>query len=230
MPLEKKQVLITVKTYPNPSKKYKETVCVAGIDLSSNNWIRLYPIPFRDLEEDRKFKKYHVIEVETHKAKDDTRPESYKVHIDSIKVIDKYDTKNNWGRRKEVVMPTCSDSLCGIYQKTEVSGKSLGMFKPGKIKFECKKVKIEDLKERQKCYSQQGFFDKQNNPIEPIPYDFRYSFFCHGYSECPGHNLLIIDWEIGQSFRSWRYKYRSESLLRFRKQFMVLGVFYPHKA
>ena len=27
-----RKVLITVKAYPNPSKKYVETVCVAGID------------------------------------------------------------------------------------------------------------------------------------------------------------------------------------------------------
>ena len=38
---EKKTVLVTVKAYPNPSKKYGETVCVAGIDLERNTLIRL---------------------------------------------------------------------------------------------------------------------------------------------------------------------------------------------
>jgi len=33
MSIKKKEVFVTVKTYPNPSKKYRETVCVAGIDL-----------------------------------------------------------------------------------------------------------------------------------------------------------------------------------------------------
>jgi len=74
---------------------------------------------------------------------------------------------------------------------------------------------------------------------------------------CPGHKLLIIDWELGQSYRSWRYRYKSEELLmqkikekwlglmcgdnrdtyffvgnqkRFKDQFMVLGVFYPKLA
>jgi hypothetical protein len=47
---ETKQILITIKAYPNPSKKYVETVCAAGIDLKQNKWIRLYPVPFRDLE------------------------------------------------------------------------------------------------------------------------------------------------------------------------------------
>jgi len=35
MPLETKQVLITVKAYPNPSVKYGETVCCAGIDIET---------------------------------------------------------------------------------------------------------------------------------------------------------------------------------------------------
>ncbi len=28
----KKKILIAVKTYPNPSQKYNETVCTAGLD------------------------------------------------------------------------------------------------------------------------------------------------------------------------------------------------------
>jgi len=47
MQFQKKKILVAVKAYPNPSSKYVETVCCAGIDLSTNQWIRLYPIPFR---------------------------------------------------------------------------------------------------------------------------------------------------------------------------------------
>ena len=44
-------VLITVKSYPAPSRTYKETVCVAGIQLTPtpHRFIRLFPIRFRDL-------------------------------------------------------------------------------------------------------------------------------------------------------------------------------------
>lgn len=92
MALETKQILVTVKAYPNPSRKYEETVCVAGIDLKSNQWMRLYPIPFRDLDNDKKFKKYSIIELKAEKAPADTRPESYKVDSGSIKILDHYDT------------------------------------------------------------------------------------------------------------------------------------------
>jgi len=49
MALETKQVLITVMTYPSPSRKYVEIVCCAGIDLASGSWIRLYPVPYREV-------------------------------------------------------------------------------------------------------------------------------------------------------------------------------------
>jgi hypothetical protein len=43
---ETRRILVTVKAYPNPSSKYDETVCVAGIDVNSKEWIRLYPVPY----------------------------------------------------------------------------------------------------------------------------------------------------------------------------------------
>ena len=90
---ETKKVLITVKAYPNPSKKYVETVCCAGIDTDTLRWIRLYPIPFRDLDESQQFKKYTVIEARCWKAEDDHRLESYKVDCGSIKLLSHFDTK-----------------------------------------------------------------------------------------------------------------------------------------
>jgi hypothetical protein len=254
MNFDTKKVLVTVKTYPNPSRKYQETVCVAGIDLDTNAWIRLYPIKFRDLEANKQFKKNNGIKIKAQKAKDDKRPESYQVDADSIEIVDWYDSKKLWEKRKKVVLPTLSKSFCEIIEESKLHDKSLGVFKPDKVHFIHKKVKTDDLEERQKYYAQQGFFDKAKKPIEPIPYDFRYSFFCQDEPDCPGHNLLIIDWEINQAYRQWRYNYKPEPLLlekikerwlnnmctnkhdtyffvgntkRFRENFMVLGVFYP---
>lgn len=45
---QKLKVLITVKTYPIPSAKYDELVCTAGV-TGAGDFIRLYPINFRDL-------------------------------------------------------------------------------------------------------------------------------------------------------------------------------------
>ncbi len=52
----KLRVLITVKTYPIPSSKYDELVCTAGV-TETGDFVRLYPINFRDLPYYQKFKK-----------------------------------------------------------------------------------------------------------------------------------------------------------------------------
>lgn len=253
---EIKKVLVTVKAYPNPSKKYGETICVAGIDLKNNKWIRLYPIPFRDLDDEKKFKKYNIIEVKVKRPSDDKRLESFKVDIDTIKVVDFLDTKDKWERRKDIVLPTVDKSMCEILQKSEKEDKSLGMFRPKNIDFVWGESRAKNQDAREACYAQLSFLNKQKNAPEVIPYDFRYRFFCDNEPLCQGHNYSIIDWEIVQAYRDWRWKYKSESILlekikerwltricsskndvyffagnlkRFRDKFMILGVFYPQK-
>lgn len=255
MALETKRVLITVKAYPNPSKKYVETVCCAGIDLETGRWIRLYPVPYRDLDTSKQFKKYTIIKVRCRKASDDTRVESHKIDSDSIEIVQWLDTKNNWRQRRQIVLPTLSPSFCHILGECE-TGSSLGMFKPCDIEFSWKKSTLKNEAEREARYAQLSFFDKQKNAIEDIPFDFYYHFKCAGVANCPGHKLSIIDWEIGQAYRDWRRTYGEGDLLftkirqrwldlmcaktndtflyvgsmaRFRNQFMVLGVFYPKK-
>jgi len=252
--LETKTVLIAVKAYPNPSKKYGETSCCAGIDMDTQQWIRLYPIPFRDLEQSQKFKKYNIIKVKCYKSTD-KRVESYRVDSDSIEILEHLNTNKNWARRKDILMPTVSSSFCEITKSVSLN-KSLGMFKPCNISFTWKRSILKDTEKRKASYAQLSLFDKKKLEIEQIPFDFYYEFKCYGLPECPGHKLLIIDWELGQSYRSWRHIYKTEELLlekikekwlthmctrkydtyyfvgnqrRFVNQFMVLGVFYPKK-
>jgi hypothetical protein len=252
---ETRKVLITVKAYPNPSKRYGETVCCAGIDTETLQWIRLYPIPYRDLDTPQRFKKYDIIEVRCRKSQDDHRVESYKIDSDSIRNLSHLDTKDKWQARKNIVLQTVSSSFCGILEEA-LNNKSLGMFKPCDIRFSWEKAQVGDETKRRACYAQLSFLDKAKNAIEQIPFDFYYQFKCQTAPNCPGHKLPIVDWEIGQAYRSWQYKYRpAEQLLqkikhqwldlicapkndvyfyvgnmnRFRDQFMVLGVFYPPK-
>ncbi|MDD2599832.1 MAG: hypothetical protein PHO37_11490 [Kiritimatiellae bacterium] len=61
MPVER--ILITVKTYPTLSNKYGETVCTAGL-REDGNWIRIYPVPFRRIDDLKRYKKYEWIECD----------------------------------------------------------------------------------------------------------------------------------------------------------------------
>lgn len=258
MKFEKKKILITVKAYPNPSRKYGETVCCAGIDLSNSQLVRLYPIPFRDLDNDKKFKKYSIIEVNCSPPSDDKRPESLRVDSDSIKIIDCLDTDNKtWARRKSIVLKVPVKSMCQVYKDADPSiDLSLGLIKPTDISFEWAKQSLSNQKNREACYAQLSLFNKQKKAIEEIPLDFYYKFKCANAAECPGHKLSIIDWELRQSYRQWRMRYPEKEVLlqkieqkwldiadttkrdvyfyvgnmkRFRNTFMVLGVFYPQK-
>lgn len=87
---ETARVLITVKASPQPSAKYGDTVCVAGIRLDGGlaEWVRLYPVPFRWMSGEHQFKKYDIVTAEIRRATDDQRPESFKPDIDSIEVVD----------------------------------------------------------------------------------------------------------------------------------------------
>ena len=98
------KVLIVVKTYPALSKKYDELVCTAGF-REDGRWVRIYPIPFRKLDYDSRYKKYHWIELDLKRNTADPRPESYKpVNYEQIKLCDFIDTdKGYWSRRKEIV-------------------------------------------------------------------------------------------------------------------------------
>lgn len=56
------RILILAKTYPSPSAQYVETSCVAGIS-QDGSMRRLYPVPFRMIEEGQQFKKWQWIDV-----------------------------------------------------------------------------------------------------------------------------------------------------------------------
>jgi hypothetical protein len=48
-----KRVLIVVKTYPTPAHKGVEVSCTAGV-TREGEWIRLFPVPFRFLEQEQR--------------------------------------------------------------------------------------------------------------------------------------------------------------------------------
>jgi hypothetical protein len=67
------RILILAKTYPSPSAQYVETSCVAGIS-ENGGMRRLFPVPFRMVEDGQQFKKWQWIDVRVEKANKDHRP------------------------------------------------------------------------------------------------------------------------------------------------------------
>jgi hypothetical protein len=207
--MERKRVYITVKTYPTLSEKYDELVCTAGI-CEDGSWIRLYPLPFRKLDSDQKYKKWQWIEADIERNKSDFRPESYKIlNIDNLTVIPSRSDKVNWDERKRIIFKaenafTNKTEILKL-TKTNPPSRTLLTFKPTQIiKFyttqterDWPKDKLELIKEKAK---QLSLFQTQEELIEEfkvvakLPYEFRYVFTDDEGIES---DLMIEDWEIG---------------------------------
>jgi hypothetical protein len=104
---ERISLLINVKAYPAISQKYGEVVCVAGIrtDTPQPEWVRLYPVAFRDLPFASRFKKYQHVDLEATKHGGDNRPETYRPNLDTLRVGDLLDTRRNWALRWPFIDP-----------------------------------------------------------------------------------------------------------------------------
>jgi hypothetical protein len=129
----KEKVLITVKAYPTLSGKYGELVCIAGI-REDGSWIRIYPMPFRRFEEYKRFAKYTWVEILLTKNKSDPRPESYRPLGWDFNILEKVDYKDNWARRKRVVLKNnIFENMSILIEKANKNELSLATFRPAKI-------------------------------------------------------------------------------------------------
>ncbi len=256
--MERKKILIATKTYPSISTKYKETVCTAGVLLDENEkpvqWIRIYPVRFRDLEFDQRYKKWSIISAEIERNEKDFREESYRINDTSINVIREIGTKNSWEERKSFVLPLQFSSIAEI----QAQGKSLGIIKPKNIEKYFSKKTDREWSPKQKAVQDQGDLFEASVELEKIPYQFGYKF-----TEKDGgkHSYTISDWEISQLYRGCRNRSKSvtleerenEAITQVKqkledeflskkdlyfivgnlknhcKVFMIIGIFYPPK-
>lgn len=225
---QRAQVLITVKTYPNPSTKYDETVCVAGVRLDRGvpQWIRLYPVRFRNIDEGAQFKKYEIIEldVEPHGA-NDPRVESYRPIQDSIKHLSTVDSNNNWSARRELIgtllgaTTTCALTALATENSMAVPAPSLGLIKPVITAVKVipgKPWDADQLRKIEKA-SQPDLFGEGLSPLEPMPFEVRYEYDCAD-PQCRGHNQKVLDWELGQAGRRWARDYGPNAINQIRKR------------
>jgi hypothetical protein len=217
---ETKRVLITARTYPTPSQKSIEVSCTAGI-TEDQEWIRLYPIPYRLLKPHEHFRKYQWIEVRAAKSSDH-RPESYQIDINHIKVLSEpLSERQNWMLRKQEILPLRAPSLCALKLAQEQSGTSLGFFRPGKIhEFRMVPEKTADWTDDElaKLRREDLFLGKPSAILQKVPFKFYYYFTCQD-PDCPGHALSCVDWEINEAYRRWRRKYGGNWEAKFRQRF-----------
>jgi hypothetical protein len=202
-----KKVFITVKTYPTISKKYDELVCTAGI-LEDGSWVRIYPLPFRKLDFENRYKKYQWIELALAKNESDPRPESFKVtDISKIKMLHTVDTKNNWNERKRIIFKNQKiyTNRAVLVEMANSNQLSLAFFKPSAIKeFIWEAVEREWPEEKRELLKSKAMqlsmfqtpeeVQREFEVVQKLPYKFSYRFLDDAGNES---TLMIEDWEIG---------------------------------
>lgn len=255
----RKEILILVKTYPEISRKYIETVCVAGMLKETNEMVRIYPIRFRYIDKEKQFKKYDWINIEVQgKSSNDNRPESFTVDPYSIEIVSREEgNKVNWEKRCQTVLnsPHLIDNVETLKNMQQKYNVSLGIIKPSRdVSFHIEKRAADKFKAseiKKESVLAQGDLFEDIRDLEAIPYRFKVKFKCQN-PECKGHDMSILDWEIAELYRkcrkdkNWKEKVikKLESMCDFEKKepyfilgnmnsrrniFCVLGIFYPPK-
>lgn len=218
------KILITVKAYPAISKKYSETVCTAGI-TEDGKWIRIYPIPFRQLDYDKQFRKYEWIELDLVRNKSDFRPESYRPKDLYLKDMVSHgkikSDRDTWAERRNYVLKNVYTNMNKLIDEAKDKNvcTSLAAFKPTKIHDflyekttrEWKKEKIDFLKSKR---LQLNLFDNKNEDditefeiVDKVPYKFSFRF-----EDDAGKvsSLMIEDWETGMLFWNSLVKHKGD--------------------
>jgi hypothetical protein len=128
--MPKEEVLMLVKTYPHPSRSYGELVCTAGIRTRDAEWVRIYPYPFRFLQDERRFQKWQLVmtlNLEKTPRHKDPRVESHRLlethTIEQGSMLevgnDHWESRMTWIRR--TAAPNVASLLDGIPDKGESS-------------------------------------------------------------------------------------------------------------
>ncbi len=209
------RILILAKTYPSPSAQYVETSCVAGI-CQDGSMRRLYPVPFRMIEEGQQFKKWQWIDVRIEKANKDHRPESHKLYVDTITCGDVIDTKKEWtGRWEWLDKIPAFESFDAIESGRLADGLSIALLRPKRLLgLDITKARHQEWtdEEKEKLMREQMQGDlfteteakRQVKELRKVPFDFHYRYVCDTPEGEKEHKHKIVDWEAGALFWNCR--------------------------
>lgn len=254
---EEKSILVFIKTYPEYSSRYTETVCTGGIVADSKKLIRLYPIAYRYLSGEKQFKKYQWIKGAIRKSTEDNRPESFNIKNESLELGRVLGTREYWRERKKWVLSKSNvyDSLESLLDAQEENQTSMGLIKPKEIsnfviRGKTSKAMEEERQKKKSIMNQLDMF-RDKIDLEILAVDFYLKFRCNNRS-CTGHEISILDWEIAELYRKiknragWETKLRDKvlqgicgrdrdtylvmgNMIKRRSTFCILGFFWPPK-
>jgi hypothetical protein len=220
-------------------------MCVAGVrtDGDTRQWIRLHPVPFRDLDHDSRFAKYQTVSVDVIRPRTDRRPESWRPIHGSIVPGDSLSTRQGWAQRRQLVEGLGEAKMCELVERNR-SGSGPGTpslavvrpVEPPTLRISQRDAgQLEDWRRRAAAAaSTMSLFDDpdaRRPDFEVVPWRFQYDFRCSA-QRCTGHTQTIVDWEALALWRhirhgpDWREQMRvkfEETLWRGRDSVLFVG-------
>jgi hypothetical protein len=205
--MPRERVLVTVKTYPTLSRKYGETVCTAGIH-EDGSWVRIYPVPFRRLNETEQYRKFDWLDCNLVRGRRDPRPETrHPTDVKELRAAAHVDTAFNWRERRRLLLQTAMvhTRLQTLIDGAKANDMSLAVFKPTKINGfiweeednrnwdEAKVVEMRNRTNQEELFAEDTW--RQTFKLIPkLPYNFSYKF---EDDSGKSSELQVLDWEAG---------------------------------
>jgi len=195
------RLLITVKAGPNPSARHGETVCVGAlsVDPGRRSWIRLYPIHFRDLDDDNKFRKYDIVTVDALPALQDRRPESWQPIVGTVRPEHHL---NPGPARRGYLDPYVEESMCRLIGKTREASDapSIALIRAHDISgltiTRHQGWTPEQQAKINGYLSQLDILDDHHRaPLQAPRFTGSYRYRCAD-PRCRGHRQNLLDWEF----------------------------------
>ena len=169
------RVIILVKALPQPSKAHGETVCCAGV-TAEGKWKRLFPIRFRHLKGDSAFKRWDWVSFRYTRPTHDIRPESCRVHEESLAVVGKLPKSQHAAFLKPLVLPSINAAI--------ERGQSLALIRPRNTRFTYKRKSNSEIAEEREAFEQAAkqtsLFDTELAALSPTPFPRERMLFAVG--------------------------------------------------
>lgn len=205
-----RRIRILVKAFPQPSTKYEETVCCAGVCEKTGELLRLFPIRYRRLDQKERFDRYDLVEMTVTKASD-PRPESYHVDERSIRLLEHGKALAD-SQKVNLWQPFIASSLTALEEDNKATNRSLGIIRPdpGSLTFKTKPVAQSDEDEQEVAnlvYKQQvSLLEEPLTPLDKPEFHFGYTFLSGGHQ----HWRTIQDWEVQAAYLNYQRRYGSK--------------------
>lgn len=216
----RERVLILVKALPHVGDRHGETVCCAGV-TPDGKWRRQFPVLFRSLEHEKRFRRWQWVEYDWRLPKTDNRPESRRVQENSIRVLGNIPKKERSSFLNPLVLPSL--------EVAETRGHTLALVRPAKSRFYWEAKSTEEIEEERYSYEsavrQFSFLASENKALEPSPYRFKFQYEIGDRG--PPRHATCDDWETAAMFFRFRNSHGEKEALR--KMDVTFNGDYPRK-